>query len=292
MRREINGAHQVKKSEKNPMEPSLEKRLKAFVQSEKNITVLTGAGISAESGIPTFRGPEGYWTIGSEEHRPQEMATRRMFLKQPYEVWKWYLYRLSVCAEAEPNPGHRAVAAMERLFGDRFHLVTQNVDNLHLRAGSTPARTFQIHGNIFLMRCADECSEALTPIPTAFEGWSRDRELSPEDAALLRCPICGGLSRPHVLWFDEVYNEPFYRLTSTLAVARGTDLLIVAGTSGTTNLPNKVAWEVSRRYNALIVDVNIDVNPFAALAARQGGFAVTGTCGQVLPEILALFQEA
>ena len=274
------------------MEPSLEKVLKAFVHSEKMITVLTGAGISAESGIPTFRGPEGYWTIGSEEYRSQDMATQRMFLKQPHEVWKWYLYRMSVCARAAPNPGHLAVAEMERLFGGRFSLVTQNVDNLHLRAGSTPARTFQIHGNIFLMRCADECSETLTPVPAVFENWSRDRDLTPEDAALLRCPRCGGLSRPHVLWFDEVYNEPFYRLTSTLDVARRTDLLIVCGTSGTTNLPNKVAWEVSRRHSAVIVDVNIDVNPFAALATRLGGYAVTGTCGQVLPEILALFQAA
>jgi NAD-dependent deacetylase len=274
------------------MEPSLEKLLKEFVHSQKMITVLTGAGISAESGIPTFRGPEGYWTIGSEEYHPQEMATRRMFLKQPQEVWRWYLYRLSVCAGTEPNPGHLAVAGMERLFGDRFRLVTQNVDNLHLRAGSTPERTFQIHGNIFLMRCADECSETLTPVPAAFENWSRDRDLTPEAAALLRCPRCGGRSRPHVLWFDEVSNEPFYRLTSTLDVARRTDLLIVAGTSGTTNLPNKVAWEVSRRYRAVIVDINIDVNPFAALATRQGGFAVKGTCGQVLPEILALFQAA
>lgn len=274
------------------MEPSLEKVLKAFVHSEKMITVLTGAGISAESGIPTFRGPEGYWTIGSEEYRSQDMATQRMFLKQPHEVWKWYLYRMSVCARAEPNPGHLAVAEMERLFGGRFNLVTQNVDSLHLRAGSSPARTFQIHGNIFQMRCAEECSETLTPVPAAFENWTRDRDLTPEDKVLLRCPRCGGLSRPHVLWFDEVYSEPFYRLTSTLDVARQTDLLIVCGTSGTTNLPNKVAWEVSRRHSAVIVDVNIDVNPFAALATRQGGYAVTGTCGQVLPEILALFQAA
>lgn len=274
------------------MEPSLEKLLKAFVHSEKAITILTGAGISAESGIPTFRGPEGYWTVGSQEYRPQEMATHRMFLNNPHEVWKWYLYRLSVCARAEPNPGHLAVAGMERLFGGRFHLITQNVDNLHIRAGNTPERTFQIHGNIFLMRCAGDCEESLTPVPSVFESWTRERDLTPADTALLCCPSCGGPARPHVLWFDEVYDEPFYRLTSTLNVARNTDLLIVAGTSGTTNLPNKVAWEVSRRHTAVIVDINIDVNPFAALATRQGGFAVKDASGLVLPEILALFQAA
>lgn len=274
------------------MESSLEKLLKAFVHSEKTITLLTGAGISAESGIPTFRGPEGYWTIGSEEHHPQEMATYRMFGKNPAEVWRWYLYRRSVCARAEPNPGHLAIAGMERRFGGRFHLVTQNVDNLHLRAGNTPDRTFQIHGNIFWMRCAGECTEALTPVPSTFDHWTRDRELAPEDADRLRCPACGGPARPHVLWFDEVYNEPFYRLTSTLNVARSTDLLIVAGTSGTTNLPNKVAWEVSRRHGAVIVDINVEANPFAALASRQGGFAVKGASGSVLPEILSLFEAA
>jgi len=274
------------------MEPSLAASLKAFARSEKMITVLTGAGISAESGIPTFRGPEGFWTIGSEEYHPQEMATRRMFLKSPPEVWKWYLYRRSVCAAAAPNPGHLAVAEMERLFGDRFRLVTQNVDNLHLRAGNTPERTFEIHGNVFWMRCVEECTAALIRIPKAFDRWPRERDLAPAEAALLRCPHCGADMRPHVLWFDEVYNEPFYRLTSTLEAARRTDLLIVCGTSGTTNLPNKVAWEVSRRYGTVIVDINTDPNPFAALAARSGGFAVTGTGAGMLPEILALFQQA
>ncbi len=274
------------------MDPSLEKLLTASVHSRKFITVLTGAGVSAESGIPTFRGPEGYWTVGSEAYQPQEMATRRMFLKQPYEVWKWYLYRRSVCAAAEPNPGHQALAEMERLFGDRFHLITQNVDNLHIRAGSSPERTFQIHGNVFRMRCAEECSQRLVPVPPDLDDWVRDRDLTPAETALLRCPECGGLARPHVLWFDEVYDEPFYRLTSTLEVARKTDLLIVAGTSGMTNLPNKVAWEVSRRHGAVIVDINIDVNPFAALAVRDGGFAVKDTCSRVLPEILSVFQDA
>ncbi|GBC62037.1 iron dicitrate transport regulator FecR [Desulfonema ishimotonii] len=276
------------------MDQALVKVLQDFAGSSKHISVLTGAGISAESGIPTFRGPEGYWTVGSEKYQPQEMATHKMFTKQPHEVWKWYLCRMEVCRKAEPNAGHYAIAEMEKLFGDRFGLITQNVDNLHLRAGNSPERTFQIHGNVFHMRCcaADirECDETIYPVPEALQGWSEDRELTADDKKLLTCPKCGGPTRPHVLWFDEVYNEPFYRMTSTLALARKTDLLIVVGTSGMTNMPNKVAFEVSRNHRAVIVDVNIEKNPFAALAERSGGFTITEPGGTALPAILTLFK--
>ena len=95
----------------------------------------TGAGISAESGIPTFRGPEGYWTVGSKEYHPQEMATNRLFRQQPWDVWQWYLYRTSVCARAKPNRGHAILVELEQRLQDRFLLITQNVDNLHILAG-------------------------------------------------------------------------------------------------------------------------------------------------------------
>ena len=135
------------------------------LQSGGRLTVMSGAGISAESGIPTFRGPEGYWTVGSKVYHPREMATRAMFDRSPREVWHWYLYRMGVCRRAAPNAGHRAVADLERLLGERFTLITQNVDGLHLRAGSSPRRTLQIHGNVFFMRCAGECSAAVFPLP-------------------------------------------------------------------------------------------------------------------------------
>ena len=100
--------------------------------------MLTGAGVSAESGIPTFRGREGYWTVGSTEYHPQEMATLQAFEAMPEEVWRWYLYRLGACREAQPNQAHRAIVRLEERLGDRFCLITQNVDGLHLRAGSSP----------------------------------------------------------------------------------------------------------------------------------------------------------
>src|SRR5512144_3067857 len=139
------------------MEPKLAELLAGVRARSGNVVALTGAGISAESGIPTFRGAEGYWVVGSRNYMPQEMATRAMFERDPAEVWRWYLYRFGVCKDARPNDGHRALAALERALGDAFALVTQNIDGLHVRAGSSRERTFEIHGDAGLVRCADEC---------------------------------------------------------------------------------------------------------------------------------------
>lgn len=258
-------------------------------QPNRVFTVLTGAGISAESRIPTFRGPEGYWTVGSREYHPQEMATHAMFVQQPLEVWKWYLYRMGVCKEASPNPGHLALVEMEKIFGDRFRLITQNVDGLHLRAGNTLSRTFEIHGNIFFIRCAGECSGKPLPIPEGLGGKEKGEEISQAEKELLRCPDCGGWIRPHVLWFDETYNESYYRFQSSLEVADRTDVLLVVGTSGATNLPNHLAWQVYRNHGA-IFDINIEENPFSKLAEHShGGDFIKGPSAEVLPEIVKLF---
>lgn len=251
------------------------------------ITVLTGAGISAESGIPTFRGPEGYWTVGSTVYQPQEMATFHMFSQQPDEVWKWYLYRRGVCAAANPNTGHLALVEMEQRFGDRFTLITQNVDGLHLRAGNTLARTYQIHGNVFYMRCSLECSEAVYPIPEAVLSKSKEDSLTETDRLHLRCPLCGARTRPHILLFDESYNEHHYHFYSSLKIARETALLIVVGTAGATNLPNQVAREVYQR-DGVIIDINIESNPFAQLAQNSiRGFFIKEASATALPALAA-----
>ena len=274
------------------IDPKLADILKATLRNGRRLTVLTGAGISAESGIPTFRGPEGYWTVGSREYHPQEMATWQMFNRTPLEVWKWYLYRMGVCGRAEPNRGHRALVAMEALFQDRFTLITQNVDNLHLRAGNGPERTYQIHGNIFFMRCADECREALYPLPSGVNGKSKDQDLTAEEIALLKCPVCRGIARPHVLWFDETYNEVFFKFESSLRAAARTDLLIVVGTAGATNLPNQVA-AVAKHAGAVLVDVNIEANPFSRLALSDDrGFFIQAPGGKALEAILDVFKAA
>ena len=269
------------------MRAEIKNMLKEIASGNGRITALTGAGISAESGIPTFRGPEGYWTVGSRVYQPQEMATFFMFTHQPDEVWKWYLYRMGVCARAEPNPGHRALVELEQRFGDRFTLITQNVDGLHLRAGNSRQRTYQIHGNVFFMRCSVECSDAVYPIPAQVQAKAKDEPLSDQDKQHLRCPLCGARSRPHILLFDESYNEHHYHFHSSLKAAGETALLIVVGTAGATNLPNQVVHEVDRQ-GGVIVDINIDANPFATLAEASGrGFAIRQPSATVLPALAA-----
>lgn len=263
-----------------------------IVSGQEPITVLTGAGISAESGIPTFRGPEGYWTVGSTVYHPQEMATFAMFSKQPWEVWKWYLYRLAVCLRADPNPGHKALVDLETQFKDRFTLITQNVDGLHLRAGSTPQRTFQIHGNVGYMRCAVACSNHLYRIPDQLRHRDPSLSLSPADRTLLACPSCGEMSRPHVLWFDETYDETFFRFHSSMEVAAATRLLIVVGTSGATNLPNQVVRTVYGTGGS-IVDINIEANPFSALAqASPGGAFIKSPAANALTHLVGILTAA
>ncbi|MCP4748780.1 MAG: RNA polymerase subunit sigma [Desulfobacteraceae bacterium] len=256
-----------------------------------HITVLTGAGISAESGIPTFRGPEGYWTIGSSQYQPQEMATWKMFSRHPEQVWKWYLYRMDTCRKADPNPGHSALVQMQNLLKGRYILITQNVDGLHLRAGSDPETTYQIHGNIFFTRCVAECRRKIYPLAKELTGKKMDDALSEEETAALRCPDCGGWARPHVLWFDETYNEHYFRFHSAMAAAVKTDLLIVAGTAGATNLPNQVAREVAS-HGGVIVNIDIEPNVFSKLAMATGrGFFIQQPSASVLPEVVAVFRE-
>jgi NAD-dependent protein deacetylase/lipoamidase len=268
--------------------PGLVASLEAVQQDEsKTLVVMTGAGISAESGIPTFRGEEGYWTVGAREYHPQEMATYSMFSGHQEEVWSWYLYRRGVCRGAAPNAGHQAVVKMEQALGERFLLITQNVDGLHLRAGNTLARTFQIHGNIDFARCDKECGQAIFALPDDLTKAKGDG-LTDEDRARLRCPRCGGWARPHVLWFDECYDEEHFRFESSLRAASAASLLLVVGTSGATNLPMQVG-QMALRQGATIVDINPDENPFSEMAQRAGerGFFLQGPSGAFLPQIAA-----
>lgn len=234
------------------------------------VIALTGAGVSAESGIPTFRGKEGYWTIGSREYHPQELATHAAFEAMPWEVWAWYLYRRSVCLRAQPNDGHRALARLAAALPDRFALVTQNVDGLHLRAGSPAAGTYAIHGDISQMRCSADCVLDRWPIPDGVPELARGEPVAAAVRALLVCPRCGEMARPHVLWFDESYDEPRFHLDTVRRLAGHAALVVVAGTSAQTNLP----WQVVRlaaAAHATIVDVNVENNPFGDIAARSGG---------------------
>lgn len=269
----------------------LEHLLERFPARSGRVAVLSGAGISAESGIPTFRGPEGYWRVGSREYRPEEMATHAMFLRDPWEVWSWYLYRRTVCARAEPNSGHAGVAAMERALGDRFRLITQNVDGLHLRAGNSPERTFQIHGNLHYTRCGRPCSTELRPLPQDVLPKERNEPVREEEKRLLICPDCGSIGRPHVLWFDECYDEPLFRAESAVRWASGAHLLLVVGTAGATTLPMRVGGIFFHRKEAIFLDVNPDPNPFSRMAeAHPSGLAMSGKSGEVIPAFLRAWE--
>ncbi len=259
-----------------------------FSDGNTNITVLTGAGISAESGIPTFRGPEGFWTIGSKVYMPQEVATLEMFRQHPQEVWDWYLYRLGVCLHAEPNAGHHALADMERILGNRFSLITQNIDNLHIRAGNSLDRTYQIHGNINYTRCSRECSKRLLPLANELKIKRDKKGLNNNEIQLLRCRDCGNWLRPHVLWFDEYYDEEYFRYESSIEAAGRTELLIIAGTSGATSLPNQIA-SIVLQMDKMIIDINIEENPFSDMAkiSRNGTF-LKKSSAQILPALVNL----
>ena len=251
---------------------------------------LTGAGISAESGIPTFRGPDGYWKVGSRNYQPEELATRAAFERMPEAVWGWYVHRYRTIAAALPNAAHHALAQAASLLGERFLLITQNVDGLHRRAGSPESRTYEIHGNLGYMRCLAGCA-GLLPLPFAGDLAAPALD-SPRLLAALRCPECGAHQRPHVLWFDEYYDEPLFRLDSSLAAAASAALLVVIGTTGGTNLPHQIG-QLAARARTPIVVINPEPNPFSALTRQvPAGLYLEGRAGDWVPLLVQELAQA
>ena len=264
---------------------SLAWELRQLVREEGRLVVLTGAGISAESGIPTFRGEDGYWKVGSKNHHPQEMATHAMFRRAPWAVWAWYLHRYGICRSAGPNAAHRAVARLDALFGDRFLLVTQNVDGLHPMAGNPLERCFQVHGDIALMRCSLECTKELVAIPEELATTEKLPSLPAHVQTRLHCSRCGAPTRPHVLWFDECYDEEYYHFDGAMTAALSADALVVVGSSGSTTLPARMAMVAAQR-GILLVDVNPDDNYFGDLAAGSPrGFVLRSPASTALEAI-------
>ncbi len=269
----------------------LEKLSGRVAAKRGRVLVLCGAGISAESGIPTFRGKDGFWTSGSTVYQPQEIATYAFFMTDPTVTWGWYLFRRAACRRAEPNPAHLALVAMEKFLGPRFTLVTQNVDGLHRRAGTSPERLMEIHGNLDRFRCSEDCSTTTWTVPADFDRWEQGRELDDDEAARLHCPDCGAWGRPHVLWFDEYYDETHFRFMSAQRAAREADLLVVVGTTGATNLPLRIAGIAVDRGTPFI-DINIEDNVFRDQAASDpDSLVLDGSASRWLPEIVRCFEE-
>ncbi len=272
------------------MQTELEQLLDGVIDRSARIVVLTGAGISVESGIPTFRGNDGYWVVGSTNYVPEEMATSRMFSREPEQVWRWYLYRFGSCRHAKPNRAHRALVDLELSLGDRFRLVTQNIDGLHRRAGSSAERTYCIHGDAAYVRCANECTEGTLELPRV-EAPALGEQFPAQLREQLTCWNCGSWLRPHVLWFDEYYDEDYYRADSAVRAASEADLLLVVGTSGATSLPMQMG-ALCLRNGVAILDVNPEPNPFGVIAERaERGFACHQSACDGVPMIVEYIVE-
>jgi NAD-dependent deacetylase len=229
-----------------------------------SVVVFTGAGMSAESGVPTFRGAEGIWS----KFRPEELATMNAFLRNPQLVWEWYTHRRSIIAGVQPNAGHRAVVALEALV-PHITVITQNIDNLHRRAGS--AVVHELHGNIERSYCV-QCG---TPHGEGPEGASG---LPP------RCAACGGRVRPDVVWFGETLPEDEW--SDAVRAAGRADVCLSVGTSGVV-YPAASIPAIARKGGALHVDVNPEPGPLS----ESADLYIQGTAGEVLPEIVRRLGE-
>lgn len=228
-------------------------RARRLLAGAGEVMVLTGAGISADSGVPTFRGEGGLW----REHRPEELATPRAFARDPRLVWEWYAWRREVVSGCRPNEAHRALArwALRR---DAVWIVTQNVDGLHAVAarvagGSPTDRLIELHGSLFRVRCTG-CGERRAhrrPIDATSE------------ATLPRCEACGSLLRPDVVWFGEPLPESV--ISGAVEVARRADACLVVGTSAVVQPAAGLASTVAQRGGALI-EVNPAVTSLTTLA--------------------------
>ena len=226
------------------------------------VFVLTGAGISAESGIPTFRGVDGLW----RGHRIESVATPEAFARDPLLVWRFYSERRDGARDREPNAAHRALARLQERIGERLFLCTQNVDPLHERAGASGVA--HMHGRLFMSRCSDpRC--AAPPYPD--EGTYVDRE------ALPRCAVCGALARPHICWFGEV---PF-ELDLIFDALERCDLCLVVGTSGVVQPAASFASAAAGRGA-----VTIYVGPEEPANAAMFTGIVLGPAALALPPLL------
>lgn len=226
----------------------------------RRICVLTGAGISAESGIPTFRSAGGLW----REFRAEQLATPEAFRRDPKLVWEWYDWRRGLVLAAQPNAGHLALAEFEHRRPDGFTLVTQNVDGLHDRAGSRTV--FKLHGDLWTLRClgcGKETRDERVPLP----------ELPP------RCEGCGGTLRPGVVWFGEALPEA--ALNAAFQAASTCDVMLVVGTSSQV-YPAAALGPLARQAGARLIEVNVEETPHSGLA----DVSLRGSAGTVLPGIL------
>jgi len=244
-------------------DPSIPRALTVSVAGARHVMVVTGAGMSAESGVPTFRdAQQGLWS----RFRPEDLATPEAFEADPDTVWSWYEWRRDLVARAQPNDGHRALAQLGGLV-PRLTLVTQNVDGLHERAGSRDVVEF--HGNLFANRCLAGHDVLDVPRPC----------VTPP-----RCPFCGSLVRPGVVWFGEAIPES--ALATAVASAGDCDVFLSVGTSSLV-YPAAGLAHLAREAGAVTVEINPDPTEFASVAT----YVLAAPAGRALPALLASVQS-
>ena len=226
------------------------------LQTSQRIVALTGAGISAESGLATFRDAQtGLWS----KFRPEELATAEAFRRNPKLVWDWYRWRREQALKAKPNPGHLALVEIEKR-APQFLLVTQNVDGLHARAGS--GRLIELHGNLHRFRC--------------FENNCASDNFDVENG---RCRSCGGNLRPDIVWFGEML--PADGLESAVAAAGKCDVFFSIGTSSVV-YPAADLWRRAKEGDAIVIEINKDPTPLTPLADHS----FLGKAGEILPALV------
>jgi NAD-dependent deacetylase len=236
------------------IDPAVREKL----DSARSVAVLTGAGVSAESGVPTFRGEEGLW----KNFRAEELATPEAFERDPHLVWEWYDWRRRLLAPLKPNRGHETIAEMEKRYDD-FLLITQNVDGLHMKAGSR--KMVELHGNIWKTRCLAEgavVENLETPLA----------EIPPH------CE-CGAMLRPHIVWFGESLDPGV--IETAFGAARECDVFIVAGTSSYVQ-PAASLSSIAKEAGAYVIEINIDATPATGLV----DVSLRGKSGEILPLLL------
>jgi NAD-dependent deacetylase len=229
------------------------------LRNARRVVALTGSGVSAESGVPTFREAQtGLWA----RYDPQQLATPEAFASDPRLVWNWYEWRRNLVANAEPNQGHRALAELERQIPD-FTLITQNVDGLHARAGSR--NVVELHGNILRSKCSLEGEVA--------EPEEHDDSVPPH------CARCGAFLRPDVVWFGEML--PVEALETASEAARRCDLFLSIGTSSLVHPAASLPYEALEAGATLV-----EIKPSQTPLTRHANLVLQGRAGEVLPNLL------
>ncbi len=234
------------------------KGLRQALIEAKSVAVLTGAGISAESGVPTFRGAGGLW----RKYRSQELATPEAFATNPELVWEFYNWRRTLIKDVEYNPAHRALVDLEAKV-PHFTLISQNVDGLHLRAGTK--NLLEIHGNIWKVRCT-ECGKITV-------------DFTPDLGTSPRCDECSGLLRPHVVWFGE--NLDYDILQRAFDASTTCDVMLVIGTSAVVQPSASFPFEAKAK-GALVAEINIESTPLSDLA----DITLLGKAGEIIPRLV------